>query len=89
MTGKYRFLYIFVVIAICMSISVVFSEKVKAAEGDDTVVQSESGTTDGDALATDKDEEDAGKKDKPPGMDKGEKKGFEEGGPRGNASPSE
>ena len=89
MMGKYRFLYIFVVIAICVSINVVFSGEVKAAADDDTVVQSEGGTTDTDPAATSEKSEGSGPKTRPPGWDKGEKKGFDDDTPKPKPSPSE
>lgn len=90
MMGKYRFLYIFVAIVICVSINVVFSVEVKAAD-DDTVVQSEGGTTDTD-VATTSEEGEKGPKTRPPGWDKGKKEGFADNEPRTpkpKASPSD
>lgn len=89
MTGKYRFLYIFVAIAICVSINIVFSGEVKAAGDDDTVVQSEGGTTD---TGTTSEEGEEGPKTRPPGWDKGKKEGFADNEPRTpkpKASPSD
>lgn len=89
MMGKYRFLYIFVAIVICVSINIVFSGEVKAAD-DDTVVQSEGGTTDTDPAATSEESEGRGPKTRPPGWDKGEKKGFDDDNtPKPKPSPSE
>jgi hypothetical protein len=88
MMGKYRFLYIFVAIVICVSINIVFSGEVKA-DDDDTVVQSEGGTTDTDPAATSEKSEGSGPKTRPPGWDKGKKKGFDDDTPKPKPSPSE
>ena len=92
MMGKYRFLYIFVAIVICVSINIVFSGEVKA-DDDDTVVQSEGGTTDTDPGEKGPKEkppgwdEGEGPKTRPPGWDKGEKKGFKDSDKPGEKTP--
>ncbi len=91
MKGKYRFLYIFVAIAICVSINVVFSGEVKAAGDDDTVILSVAATTDpGEKGPKERPpgwDEGEGPKTRPPGWEKGEKKGFKDSDKPGKRTP--
>ena len=92
MTGKFRFLYLFVAIVFCVSIVFMFSGKVKAADEDVSVESTTSPESGDPGIGHDIGKGEGHDKgdDRPPGWDndKGKKEGWDGDVPPGHKKPS-